>query len=190
MRIRRFALSLLFVAASLVIGHQAAQAVVFGIEMTDASQRAPWVAAIWYADTASSTPEFICTGSLITKDVVITAAHCAFDKGFYWVRLKSDTLKSEEPLREVAAVWRHERYNKKTTQNDLGLLKLSDPVSDIKPVSIPKKSEVGKLSSSKKFQILGWGNDQLKTIAKFLRFANLVDQSGAAKNLMDVFLIQ
>ena len=149
--------------------------------MTDASQKAPWVAAIWYAETADANPEFICSGSLITKDVIITAAHCAFDKGFYWVRLKSDTLKSEEPLREVAAVWRHERYNKKTTQNDLGLLKLTDPVTDIKPVAIPKKSEVSKLSSPRKFQILGWGNDQLKTIAKFLRYANLVDQSGAAR---------
>lgn len=181
MRIRRFLVSLFLIVASLLLGHQAAKAVVFGTEMTDASQRAPWVAAIWYAETADATPEFICSGSLITKDVILTAAHCAFDKGFYWVRLKSDTLKSEEPLREVAAVWRHERYNKKTTQNDLGLLKLSDPVTDIKPVAIPKKNEVGKLSSARKFQILGWGNDQLKTIAKFLRYANLVDQSGAAK---------
>ncbi len=181
MRGRRLAFALLFVAASLFVGHQAAKAVVFGTEMTDASQKAPWVAAIWYAETADATPEFICSGSLITNDVIITAAHCAFDRGFYWVRLKSDTLKSEEPLREVAAVWRHERYNKKTTQNDLGLLKLTDPVTDIKPVAIPKKSEVAKLTSAKKFQILGWGNDQLKTIAKFLRYANLVDQTGAAK---------
>jgi hypothetical protein len=181
MRIRRLALAALFVALSFMAGHQVAKAVVFGTEMTDASEKAPWVAAIWYAETPDANPEFICTGSLITKDVIITAAHCAFDKGFYWVRLKSDTLKSEEPLREVAAVWLHERYNKKTTQNDLGLLKLSDPVDDIKPIAIPKKSEVGKLSSSKKFQILGWGNDQLKTIAKFLRYANLIDQSGAAK---------
>lgn len=181
MRIRHVALSLLFVAGILLLGQQAAKAVVFGTEMTDASQKAPWVAAIWYAESADETPEFICSGSLITRDVVITAAHCAFDKGFYWVRLKSDTLKSEEPLREVAAVWRHERYNKKTTQNDLGLLKLTDPVTDIKPIAIPKKNEVAKLTSARKFQILGWGNDQLKTIAKFLKFANLVDQSGAAK---------
>ena len=181
MTLRRLLFSLLLIGMSLALGTGAARAVVFGTEMTDASQKAPWVAAIWYAEDANDNPEFICSGSLITKDVVITAAHCAFDKGFYWVRLKSDTLKSDEPLREVAAVWRHERYNKKTTQNDLGLLKLTDPVTDIKPVAIPTKSQVGKLASASKFQILGWGNDQLKTIAKFLRYANLVDQSGAAR---------
>ena len=181
MRVRRLALALFFIATAFFLGHQSAKAVVFGTEMTEASKKAPWVAAIWYSETAGSTPEFICSGSLITKDVILTAAHCAFDKGFYWVRLKSDTLKSEEPLREVAAVWRHERYNKKTTQNDLGLLKLTDPVTDVKPVAIPKKSEVSKLSGANRFQILGWGNDQLKTIARFLRYANLVDQTGAAK---------
>ena len=181
MKLRRLLLALLFIGTALALGSGAARAVVFGTEMTDASQKAPWVAAIWYAEEANDNPEFICSGSLITKDVVITAAHCAFDKGFYWVRLKSDTLKSDEPLREVAAVWRHERYNKKTTQNDLGLLKLTEPVTDVKPIAIPKKDDVNKLSGASKFQILGWGNDQAKVIAKFLRYANLVNQTGAAK---------
>lgn len=181
MSLRKLLLSITFALGLVWFGNTSSHAVVFGVEMTDASEKAPWVAAIWYAEKASDEPEFICSGSLITKDVVITAAHCAFDKGFYWVRLKSDTLKSDEPLREVSAVWRHERYNKKTTQNDLGLLKLTEPVSGISPIPLPKKEEISKVNASSKFQILGWGIDQSKAIAKFLRYANLVDQSGAAR---------
>ena len=63
-----------------------AKAVVFGEEVPEASVTAPWVASIWYTKNINEKARFICTGSLIREDIIITAAHCTFDQGFYWVK--------------------------------------------------------------------------------------------------------
>ncbi len=158
-----------------------AKAVVFGEEVPEASTTAPWVASIWYTKNISQKAEFICTGSLIRADIIITAAHCTFDKGFYWVKLGSDTLDSDAPLLEVSGTWRDTRYSKKTITNDLGLLKLTRPVYGITPVSIPTPAQISKISKLTKFKMYGWGLDQNDEVAKFLRTANLDLQDAAAK---------
>lgn len=185
MRRRGLAVSL---ATSLILGlliapfaTTQAKAVVFGEEVPEASTTAPWVASIWYTKNISQKAEFICTGSLIRADIIITAAHCTFDKGFYWVKLGSDTLDSDAPLLEVSGTWRDTRYSKKTITNDLGLLKLTKPVYGITPVSIPTVAQISKISKLTKFKMYGWGLDQNDEPAKFLRTANLDLQDAAAK---------
>ena len=175
-------------ATSLVLGlliapfaTSQANAVVFGEEVPEASTTAPWVASIWYTKNISQIPEFLCTGSLIRADIIITAAHCTFNKGFYWVKLGSDTLDSDAPLLEVSGTWKDTRYSKKTITNDLGLLKLTKPVYGITPVSIPTAAQIAKVSKLTKFKMFGWGQDQNQEVAKFLRTANLDLQDAAAK---------
>ncbi|MEI6250743.1 MAG: trypsin-like serine protease, partial [Actinomycetes bacterium] len=184
---KRTAGAVAFVAAAaivvLALFAGRSSAVVFGTEVSDASSSAPWVASIWYSEDAHGVPEFICSGSLIADDIVLTAAHCTFDKGFYWVRLKSDTLESDEPLRKVSGVWRHSRYSTKTGQNDLGLLRLRTPVEGVTPISLPISTEIPKVTASKTFRILGWGEDQDAKVAKFLRVATLDNQDLAASKV-------
>jgi secreted trypsin-like serine protease len=187
MSIRRRGLAV-SLATSLIVGllvapfaTTQAKAVVFGEEVPEASTTAPWVASIWYTKNISQKAEFICTGSLIKADIVITAAHCTFDKGFYWVKLGSDTLDSNVPMLEVSGTWKHSRYSKRTITNDLGLLKLTEPVVGIKPVAIPTAAQVAKVNKLNKFRIYGWGQDQNKEPAKFLRTANLDLQDTAAR---------
>ena len=158
-----------------------AKAVVFGEEVPQASATAPWVASIWYKKNINDTAQFICTGSLIRADIIITAAHCTFDKGFYWVKLGADTLDGDQPLLEVSGTWRNARYSKKTITNDLGILKLTRPVMDVKPIAIPTKSQLSKVAKLTKFQMYGWGNDQNNEVAKFLRTAKLDLQDAAAR---------
>ena len=185
--VKRTAGAVAFIAAAAIVALAAfagrSDAVVFGSEVADAASSAPWVASIWYSEDAHGTPEFICSGSLIANDIVLTAAHCTFDKGFYWVRLKSDTLESDEPLRKVSGVWRHTRYSTKTGQNDLGLLRLRTPVEDVRPVALPTSAEIAKVTASKTFRILGWGEDQDANVAKFLRAATLDNQDLAASKV-------
>jgi secreted trypsin-like serine protease len=185
MRRRGLALSL---ATSLIVGlliapfaTTQAKAVVFGEEVPEASTTAPWVASIWYTKSINEEAQFICTGSLIRADIVITAAHCTFDKGFYWVKLGADTLEGDEPFLEVSGTWRDTRYSKKTITNDLGLLKLTRPVTDVKPVALPTAAQISKVSKLSKFKMYGWGLDQNDEVAKFLRAANLDLQDSAAK---------
>lgn len=185
MRRRGLAVSL---ATSLLMGVLIApftapqsQAVVFGEEVPEASTTAPWVASIWYTKNINEQAQFICTGSLIRADIVITAAHCTFDKGFYWVKLGADTLEGDEPFLEVSGTWRDTRYSKKTITNDLGLLKLTRPVTDVRPVALPSTAQISKVSKLTKFKMYGWGLDQNDEVAKFLRAANLDLQDSAAK---------
>lgn len=187
MSIRRRGLAV-SLATSLIVGllvapfaTSQANAVVFGEEVPEASTTAPWVASIWYTKNISEQAEFICTGSLIRADIVITAAHCTFDRGFYWVKLGSDTLDSDSPLLEVSGTWRDTRYSKKTITNDLGLLKLTNPVTNIRPVSLPTAAQIAKVSKLTKFRMYGWGQDQNEEVAKFLRTASLDLQDAAAK---------
>ena len=184
-RLRGLALSF---ASSLLLGlivapltTTQANAVVFGEEVPEASSTAPWVASIWYTKNISQKAEFICTGSLIKVDIVVTAAHCTFDKGFYWVKLSADTLDSDAPLLEVSGTWKDTRYSKKTIANDLGLLKLTQPVTNVRPIALPSKSQLSKVTKLKKFRMYGWGLDQNDEPAKFLRAANLDLQDTAAK---------
>ena len=158
-----------------------AKAVVFGEEVPEASTTAPWVASIWYTKNISEKAQFICTGSLIRADIIITAAHCTFDKGFYWVKLGADTLDSDEPLLEVSGTWKDTRYSKRTITNDLGILKLTRPVTDVRPIAIPTQSQLSKVAKLTKFKMYGWGLDQNKEVAKFLRTANLDLQDAAAR---------
>ena len=158
-----------------------AKAVVFGEEVPEASVTAPWVASIWYTKNIKEKPRFICTGSLIREDIIITAAHCTFDQGFYWVKLGADTLDSDEPLLEVSGTWRDTRYSKKTITNDLGILKLTNPVRDVRPIAIPTPAQLSKIAKLTKFKMYGWGLDQNNEVAKFLRSANLDLQDSAAK---------
>jgi len=185
MRRRGLAVSL---ATSLILGlviapfaTTQAKAVVFGEEVLEASATAPWVASIWYTKNINEQAQFICTGSLVRADIVITAAHCTFDKGFYWVKLGADTLENDEPFLEVSGTWKDTRYSKKTITNDLGLLKLTRPVTDVRPVALPTAAQLSKVSKLSKFKMYGWGLDQNDEVAKFLRTANLDLQDAAAK---------
>jgi len=86
-----------------------------------------------------------CSGSLITSDVVLTAAHCieGFSdfaeepelQGFVFA-MGADMFSGLDDYRWISAAEIHPDYNPHTIAWDLGLLQLDEPVTAIKPLCI------------------------------------------------------
>ena len=50
----------------------------------DAATSAPWVVSIWHSRVGSF-PDFICTGTVISPDEIVTAAHCVQQRDYHFV---------------------------------------------------------------------------------------------------------
>lgn len=158
-----------------------ANAITYGQEETNAKSTHPWVASIWQDDDFDGLYNEICSGSLIASDVVLTAAHCVLDPdGAYAVQVNSDTLRLDGELLEVKAVWSSPRYDDRSIQNDLGLLLISEPVTDVVPIKLATKRQTKAVDALKNFTLYGWGVDQNGTSAEFLRSTRLRPQTKAA----------
>jgi secreted trypsin-like serine protease len=171
-----------------ILGAVPAKAIVFGEVIESASTDYPWVASIWHSGAKDEYYSPICSGSLITQDAVLTAAHCLNRKGTYLVQMASDTLngESEDTFYEIAAIWKHPRYDKDTLSNDVGLLKLTTFQNAVKPMALATKVELAAIRKIKEFEMFGWGDNQFGDYAKYLGYTKLKNLTKVANDLFDV----
>jgi len=132
----------------------------------------PWMAAIYLH--GNSRREYWCGGSLISRQYIMTAAHCTKDsrgKSFhprqFSVRLGDSNLKSHDEaghtvVRRVTEYVAHPDFEINGYYNDIALFKLDRPVDlspYVIPVCLPEPYEAKPLDAlvGRSAHVIGWG---------------------------------
>lgn len=108
--------------------------------------------------------QHICGGSIISSMWIVSAAHCfeSYNRPSLWKVQSGDVnlfrMWYNNQAKSVDKIISHRKYNTRTSDNDIALLKLSSPLTfstNIKPVCLPN---VGlDLSPGRQAWITGWG---------------------------------
>jgi len=126
----------------------------------------------WHAqlciNTTNNNSSFLCSGSLINDQWVLTSAECICGLDYsnilvYFHKLaKCPTTQTNEIVRTISAVYCHKGYQNKVIDYNIALLKLSMPVNSngTTPVCLPKDTII-----RRDFQgfvnsvfVTGWGS--------------------------------
>jgi len=104
-----------------------------------------------------------CSGTLIARDVVLTAGHCAYGQsaGSYTVAF-GDNWYSPDYTRSVSEVWVHPAYNSQSITHDVALLRLStEAPAGINPISyLPSSLGITNSDVGVDLEFVGFGTTE------------------------------
>ena len=141
----------------------------------------PWIAALLYANDSNVFSAQFCSGVLIDKSWVLTAAHCVQGMSAQGIQVAVGAWDltaftgSRTPVRSIRI---HPQFSSTSLYNDIALVELSVP-SSIQPITLFSGESVDNTPPSllgKLVTVLGWGlADSATTLyfPKILRQVNL-----------------
>ncbi|CAH0385796.1 unnamed protein product [Bemisia tabaci] len=155
---------------------------------TTARGQWPWHVALYKTDGINLT--YICGGSLIAKNIVVTAAHCVTKKpldrpvdantiviylGKYHLQQYSDDGGIQ--IKQVLEIVPFTTYNSSNYLGDIALLKMTSNIeytSFVRPVCMwdPRVSELSSVID-KEGTVIGWGYDEHDKASEELKMAKM-----------------
>ena len=130
----------------------------------------PFMAAVLDADAYRKQGAYqaqFCGASLTAPTVLVTAAHCVVDQktgdrtpaGELLVSFGQGLRGASLRVLEVARVDVHPGYRLRTAENDIAVLTLAQPVTDIPLIPVVKLAQLGDYTSAgSRATVVGWGN--------------------------------
>jgi V8-like Glu-specific endopeptidase len=155
-----------------------ALAVTYGNPVENPLETAPFVVSVWASETGDTRDaEFICSGTLISSNIILTAAHCTdFENFKFFVKIKTVALMQEAPF-YAATPWTGTRYDPgskvKPPEGDIGLLRINTNITGVNFPSLANALIGKKINSKTSLILMGWGYDQNKKLADTLRFSKV-----------------
>jgi len=121
----------------------------------------PHMAAIGYEDVSGGDVKWLCAGSIISEQYILTAGHCLNSREFglsKYVRIGVTNLKDRNHLQEfsVAERIRYPEYTPSSHYNDIGLIKVNKR-ANLNPYAVPACLYTDFRMKAKKAIASGWG---------------------------------
>jgi len=120
---------------------------------------------------------YVCGGSIISSEWILSAAHCTFPHDDLIIRVGSNQLWQGGYLRRAANIINHPFYNSTNLNNDVSLIRLAEPLdllnTPLRAVLLPglefnQTSFIGSRS-----RVAGWGLNNSDIISEQLNFVDL-----------------
>jgi secreted trypsin-like serine protease len=102
-----------------------------------------------------------CGGSLIAASSVLTAAHCVTGTSPEQLAVvvgRTFMSSSEGQVRHVSNIWIHPAYDPRQAVNDLAVLRLDSPITDIAPISLIGAGDQALDAAGTPLTVVGWGD--------------------------------